>query len=441
MKKEIIIFGLVAFCLCSILLFNMNKKNFETKILEATILYKEDDNLIIEDNNHVRYVINDIDEELGARIVLEYSHINNNVIDKIVSYEVIDEINKNILPVELKDDGLFSDYYIMAYNKLNTMSLSEKISELFLIKYNENIKKDIEKYPFGGIILDKNFFDGKKKNDIIDEINYLQKVSKIPLLIGVNEEGGEINSVSVNKDLAEEMFLSPSELYQKGGLSLIRDDTLKKSNLLYNLGINLNLAPVVDIANKDSYIYERTLKEDITKTSEYAKTIINASKNTGVSYTLKHFPGYSNGIDTHTWVSIDDRTIEEINNDILPFKEGIKVGAEAIMMNHNVVKVLDSNNPASLSLNVHNYLRDDLNFKGVIISDDLDMHALDNISGKVLKALTRGNDLIIISDYEEGLSEISNALINNTISEELINYHVFRVLAWKYYKGMMLDEK
>ena len=94
MKKEIIIFGLVVFSLCSMLLFNMHKNNLESGKIEAVILYKEDDNLVIEDNNHVQYVVNNINEELGTRIILEYNHIDNNIIDKVISYEVINEINK-----------------------------------------------------------------------------------------------------------------------------------------------------------------------------------------------------------------------------------------------------------------------------------------------------------------------------------------------------------
>ncbi len=441
MKKEMMIFGIIIFCLCSMILFNVNKKDMKTEKMEAIIMYKEDNNMVIEDKDHIQYIINNINEELGTKIVLEYANISDNVIDNIISYEVIKEDDPKKVPIELQDDGIFSDYYVMAYNKLNTMAINEKISELFLVKYDEKIKKDLKQYPFGGILFDNYFFDGKNKNDINDEINLLQNVSNIPLLIAVNEEGGEVISVSNNKSIIDSPFLSSSALYQEGGFSLIKEDTLNKSNLLYSLGINLNLAPSVDIANENSYIYNRTLKEDVNKTSEYAKVVIEASKNTGVSYTLKHFPGYSNNIDTHTWVSIDNRTYEEINRDLLPFKEGIKAGAPAIMVGHNVVKSIDSNNPSSLSLNVHNLLRNDLDFKGIIISDDLDMHALDNISNKVLKALTRGNDLIILSDYEEGFKEISNALINNTISEELIDYHVFRILAWKYYKGLMLDEK
>ena len=432
MKKEIIIFGLIVFCLCSFILFNLNKKDFNSKKIEAVILYKNDDKMVIEDKNHIRYLVDDIKENLGTKIILEYSSINNNIIDKIISYEVIKEVG-NILPKLGNDNGIFSDYYTMAYNKLNTMSINEKISELLLVKYQDELDNINNKYTFGGILFDKDYLNNKKKEEITNKIIELNKKSSIPLLIGTSEEGGEYTSFNNT--------LSPSQIYDKGGFNLIKEDIINKSDLLYKLGFNLNLAPVVDISSKDSFIYDRTLKKDIDIISEYAKTVIGASKNTGVSYVLKHFPGYSNNIDTSIWISQDSRTIEEVKNDIKPFSEGIKAKAEAILVSNILVKSIDSNNPASLSLNIHNMLRDDLHFTGTIISDDLDDRALDNVSNKYLKAITSGNDLIITSNYDDAINEIGNALINNTISEELINYHVLRVLSWKFYKGMMLDEK
>ena len=107
-----------------------------------------------------------------------------------------------------------------------------------------------------------------------------------------------------------------------GGFDKIKEDTVKKSNLLYNLGINLNLAPVVDVStNKNDYIYQRTLKQNTELTSTYAKTVIEASKKGKVSYTLKHFPGYGSNTDTHSGIAVENKSYEEIlKNDLPPFK-------------------------------------------------------------------------------------------------------------------------
>ena len=122
-------------------------------------------------------------------------------------------------------------------------------------------------------------------------INNVQNISKIPLITAVDEEGGSVVRISSNNNLTPNKFKSPQTLYKEGGFDLIRQDTIKKSNLLYELGINLNLAPVVDITtNNTDYMYKRTLGENKELTANYAKEVINASKETKVSYCLKHFP-------------------------------------------------------------------------------------------------------------------------------------------------------
>ncbi len=269
-------------------------------------------------------------------------------------------------------------------------------------------------------------------------ITNLQKNSSIPLLTAVDEEGGKVIRISSNPLLSETKFLSSQELYKQGSFNLIKEDTIKKSKLLSNLGINLNLAPVVDIStNKNDYIYERSLGENANITSIYAKTVIEASHNTNVSYTLKHFPGYSSNLDTHTNSSFDNRTYEDImNNDILPFKEGIQANAEAIMISHNTVTSIDKDKPASLSKNITNFLKNELNFTGIIITDDLDMGATNKIISSTKKALLAENNLLIVSDYNR-IDEIKELYNNGEISEELINKLVFKILAWKYYKNLI----
>ena len=274
-------------------------------------------------------------------------------------------------------------------------------------------------------------------------IKDLQKNSKIPLLTAVDEEGGKVVRVSSNPNLASTPFKSPSELYKSGGLDLIRQDTKDKSDLLKNLGLNVNLAPVVDVStNPDDYMYSRSLQQDTSITSNFAKTVIEASKGTGVSYTLKHFPGYGNNADTHTGSATDTRTLDDIkNNDLPPFKSGINAGAEAVLVSHNIVNSIDPDNPASLSPSVHNLLRNDLGFTGIIITDDLAMGATSTLDNAHVKAVLAGNDLIITTDYEESVNSIKAAINDGTISQDMVDKLAFRVLAWKYYKGLMLNVK
>ena len=352
----------------------------------------------------------------------------------------VKEINKKKVSNKSLDNGLFKDYYEKAYQKLEKMSLDEKIGQILLVRYPDNNQKEIvEKYQFGGYLFFGKDFKDKTKDEVIKMIDDSNSVSKIPLLTAVDEEGGIVVRVSSNKNLRSERFLSSSELYKNGGFDRIKADTIEKSNLLKSLGINLNLAPVVDVSvDPNDYMYNRSLQEDAETTAKFSSLVIETSKNTGVSYTLKHFPGYGNNIDTHSGSSVDSRTRKEIeSNDILPFKSGIKSGAEAILFSHNVVTSMDKDNPASLSKTLHDYVRNDLNFTGVVITDDLDMGALKDIENKNVQALLVGNDLLISTDYVESIEKIKQAVDNKLLDEKTLDEHVLRVLAWKYYKGLL----
>lgn len=364
-----------------------------------------------------------------------------NTATKVISPNNISKIkyNENI-PKDWLDDGIFKEYYNSAYNKLITMTLEEKIGQMLLVRYPESNQAEIlKKYKIAGYIFYAKDFENKTTAEVIEMTNNIQNASDIPLLTAVDEEGGKVVRISSNRSLTYEPFKSSSELYKLGGFEAIAADTIYKSYVLSTLGINLNLAPVVDVStNLADYIYERTLQENTELTSAYAKTVIEASKGTGVSYTLKHFPGYGNGKDTHISTSNDNRPYEKIlKNDLPPFVSGINAGAEAIMINHNIVDSIDFENPASLSKKVNIFLRNNLNFTGIIMTDVLEMSALNDITDVNIKAIIAGNDLIITTDYEKSFNEIKDAVNKGIVDENRINNSVFRILAWKYYKNLM----
>ncbi len=419
------------------------------KSLEATVLSYENKKLKVQDKNHIIYTFNNVDMDfyIGSNIVIEYSGILNKNKElqesKVLNYTTPTILtDENDIPIDFQDNGIFKDYYKLAHDKLLTMSLDEKIAQLLLVRYpDENQQEILKKYQFGGYLFFAKDFKDKTKEEVQNMMNILQEVSKIPILTAVDEEGGTVVRVSSNKKLRSEAFKSPKQLYDEGGLEAIKADTIEKSQLLKSLGINLNLAPVVDVStNPDDYMYSRSLGQNTEITSQYAKTVIEASKNTGVSYTLKHFPGYGNNKDTHEESNIDNRTYEDIEkNDLPPFKSGINSLAEAVLVSHNIVNSIDKDNPASLSASVHNLLRNELGFTGIIMTDDLDMGAVKSIDNATVKALLAGNDLVITTDYESSFKSIKEAITNNMLSEELINKLAFRVIAWKYYKGLLFE--
>ena len=435
----------------TILMNSVSKQNnLSVNSLDATVISISDDYLTIRDDNNTIYTleVSSTDLTVGDKILIEYTGL----LDKTSKIQDVSIINYSISKVSQDDydtptttsleDGIFGDYYKLATNKLKTLSLEEKIGQIFLVRYPDmNAISDLEKYGFAGYVFYEKDFANKTKYEVVKMMEELQEASKIPILTAVDEEGGEVVRVSSNANLVDSKFKSPSELYTDGGFDLIKEDTINKSKILNSLGINLNLAPVVDVSSdSDSYIYNRTLKEDTALTATYAKTVITASKGNNVSYVLKHFPGYGNNGNTHIGSSTDTRSYDDIkDNDLPPFEAGIDAGSEAILVSHNIVTAIDDTNPASLSASVHNLLRNDLEFTGVIITDDLAMGAVSNIDNAVVKAILAGNDLIMITDYENSISQVKQALEDGTLSEKQIDNMVTRILAWKYYKGMMYE--
>ena len=319
---------------------------------------------------------------------------------------------------------------------LDNMSVEEKVGQMFMVRVpKEYADKRVSEYHLGGYIMFGRDFDNKTKEEVINNIASWQEASDIPMLIGVDEEGGTVNRISTNTEFRSEPFKSSQELYAEGGFDLIYEDTIIKANFLKELGINVNFAPVVDVStNPDDYIYKRSFGKNANLTSEYAEVVVRAMKESNIASVLKHFPGYGNNADTHTGISIDNRTLETFKeNDFLPFEAGIKAGANMVLVSHNIVTNMDSNNPASLSTRVHEILRNDLGFAGVIITDDLYMDAISKNydSSVAVLAILAGNDLICTTDFESQIPEVIAAVEDGTISIDRINESVRRILELK----------
>lgn len=319
---------------------------------------------------------------------------------------------------------------------LDNMSVEEKVGQMFMVRVpKENADKRVSEYHLGGYIMFGRDFDNKTKEEVMGNIASWQSAADIPMLIGVDEEGGTVNRISTNTEFRSEPFKSSQELYAEGGFDLIYEDTITKANFLKELGINVNFAPVVDVStNPDDYIYKRSFGKNANLTSEYAEVVVRAMKESNIASVLKHFPGYGNNTDTHTGIAIDNRTLETFKeNDFLPFEAGIKAGANMVLVSHNIVTNMDSNNPASLSTRVHEILRNDLGFAGVIITDDLYMDAISKNydSSVAVLAILAGNDLICTTDFESQIPEVIAAVEDGTISIDRINESVRRILELK----------
>ena len=335
-----------------------------------------------------------------------------------------------------------NQYEEKAKEMLGQMNLSEKVGQMFFVRCPENnAEQVVADYHIGAYILFARDFEGKTKQQVTDDIKGYQSKAKIPLLIGVDEEGGTVTRGSRFSNFRASKFKSPMDLYEEGGLEAIDKDTLEKCQLLSSLGINVNFAPVCDVTTDESaFMYSRTLGKDAETTSEYVKRMVYQMKSSNMGSVLKHFPGYGNNKDTHVGSSNDDRSMNDFRKtDFLPFKAGIEAGAQCILISHNVVNAMDSENPASLSSKVHDILRNELGYNGVIITDDLVMDAITGVandSEAAIKAVLAGNDMLISSNYDKQISAVINAVNDGRISEDVINKAVVRVLSWKLSLGL-----
>lgn len=327
-------------------------------------------------------------------------------------------------------------------NTMKTMTLEEKVGQLFMARVPEqNQIMDIQNYHLGGYLLFDRDMAGKGQADVKQTIASYQEASKTPMFIGSDEEGGTVSRLSRNQ-IVSPAFESPQALYQKDGWDGVTKEIDRKAQVFGELGIQLGMFPDADVStDPQSFIYDRTIGMDAKGTSHYVKLSVEEMKKQKLGSILKHFPGYGNNRDSHVEIVTDNRSMEDLRkNDFLPFEAGIKAWADSIMVSHNIVQAIDGNRPASISKPVHDVIRNELGFKGVIMTDDMDMAGLaDFISQEEagLQALQAGNDMILSSSYSTQIPYILEAIKKSEYSEQQLDQSVERLLTWKVELGLI----
>ena len=326
---------------------------------------------------------------------------------------------------------------------LGRMTLEEKVGQLFFVRCPaESAAEDVQTYHLGGYILFGRDTKDKTANELIQAIQSYQDNASIPLLIGVDEEGGSVVRVSSNPCLRSSKFQSPQKLFASGGMERVAADTREKDVLLKALGFNVNLAPVADVStNSSDFIYPRTFGQDAAATAGYVSAVTGQMTADGMGSVLKHFPGYGDNADTHTGIAVDDRPYEDfVNSDFLPFSAGFESGGDmtAVLVSHNIVECMDADLPASLSPEVHRILREELGFDGVVMTDDLAMDAVAAYAGEgAVAVMEAGNDLVLTTDYRTQIPKVIQAVETGTLDEAVINTACRRVLRWKQSLGLL----
>ncbi|MDW7771701.1 MAG: glycoside hydrolase family 3 N-terminal domain-containing protein [Desulfobulbaceae bacterium] len=319
------------------------------------------------------------------------------------------------------------------------------------IRHDHWIAESIIDECLGGVILFDKSIDGSRRNiessgQLLDLISTLQGFAEIPLFIAIDQEGGQVSRLKESDGFPATRsagFLSrqPDPAEAAAWMEMM-------ATTLALHGINLNLAPVVDLdINPENPIisrYERSYGKDVDLVVRYASMFIEAHHRHGVACCLKHFPGHgSSREDSHLgFVDITDCWQER---ELEPYKRLFAAGiADAVMTAHVIHRGLDPQSlPATLSGNMLNsLLRRELGFSGLIVSDDLQMKAISkrwNLEEAVQMAVLAGVDLIVIGNNlalekdvaARGIRAIEKLLADGRIDEERLYASLERIGALK----------
>lgn len=336
-------------------------------------------------------------------------------------------------------------------------SLRDKIGQMFIARTPQNLgeaENDAAKYNLGGYIIYDADLQNFTQQEFASKMANYQKAARVPLLIGIDQEGGNVSRLTHSGMFKEngDQFKFPRQQYedaektQKGsGMTAVFNYAKQNVALLHQLGINWNFAPDADFSNETgSFIYQRSFGQNYQETANYIKQVVPAWQNDNqVAATLKHFPGYGDAADTHTGFAHVKKSQSEImKNDVLPFKAGINAGVDSVMVTHVIYNKIDPKYPASLSKKVDKLLRHNCHFKGVVVTDALEMGAIQDFAKKHhvnadVLAAKAGNDMIMSADYRSGIPAIAKAVSKKQIHASQINASVKRILLLKNKLGLL----
>lgn len=330
---------------------------------------------------------------------------------------------------------------------LSKMSLDEKLGQLFIVGFpqdelDQQLKEHVEKYHIGSFIFFKRNMrssaDTKKFTQSLQSLS-LEK-NKAPALIAIDQEGGNVTRIETKPRMP--YFFHLGDINNSDLIYKLGSFTAK---VITDLGFNLNLAPVLDLADPadGSFISLRSFGSIPAKVSKLGYSYSKGLLDNNVIPTAKHFPGLGNlTTDPHTSMTSRSLSLQDLDSaDLIPFKEYAKLGpSTVVMLSHIVYDKLDpSRTPASFS----NYIIDDLlrkrvGFKGVVITDDLHMKSSSSTltpSQAALSAIKAGADIVMLSwslpEQRKSFEALKKAVLKGELAESKINEKVLRILYLK----------
>ena len=316
--------------------------------------------------------------------------------------------------------------------KLNGLNLEQKIGQLFIVGFEgKKLTPDTEKmikelHPGGILLLKRNIENENQLKELIDS---LQKTALedtgLPLFIAIDEEGGMVSRLEWLDKFSQQEIENQELAYKIGE---------KRADALKNLGINLNLAPVLDAGEPGDFIFKRGFQKEPKTSGILANALIRGQKEAGVLVAIKHFLGYGGiSFNPEEKLAVIDG-IPEISQ----FKEANNSCPEMVMVSNAVYKEVDKDLPFSFSPRGIEFLRNELKGDYLIISDDLAQNSLlrelslEEIVSLPIKA---GVDVLIFSGWrlpvEDGVLAFRGTVKKGEILEARINQSVLKIIETK----------
>ena len=356
------------------------------------------------------------------------------------------------------DDTPVTDAQKTAQATLASMTEDEKLWQLFFVTpeaitnvntatvAGEATKNALAQYPVGGIVyFAKNLEDRAQAAALLANT---QSYAKIPLFLGVDEEGGTVSRIGANEALGGTKVADMRSFGQSADPAQVYAAGQTLAANLTGLGFNLDFAPDCDVVSGvDSVIGSRSFGSDPELCASLAGVIVKSLRAEGVVSCLKHFPGYGSAVtDDHYGTSTLSKTLEELEScDFLPFASGIESGAAFVMVSHlSVPEVTGDETPGDLSSKiVSELLRNKLGFQNVIITDAQNMGAITDhytSAEAAVQALSAGVDMVLMpDDLQAAYDGVLAAVQNGTLTEARINESVLRILTVKAHFGILTE--
>lgn len=340
-----------------------------------------------------------------------------------------------------------------AAERLASMSLEEKVGQIFMPSFRMNRPGDYElmiqlitKYYVGGILLLKGrgVLPGEEKTPLeeIELIHSLQRHAAMPLLISQDLEWGLSQCLRQVIRFPYNMTLGAIQ-----NTSLIYELGKEIGRQCKLLGVHINFAPVVDVNSnpKNPVIHARSFGGNINEVTDRALLYMQGMRDAGIISCAKHFPGHGDTeVDSHYDLPVikHDRAVLEMR-ELYPFKKMIQADVPMIMTAHLHIPALDdtANLPSSLSKPVvTDLLKNELGFKGIVVTDGLTMQGVSKYLGSgqaAVMAVLAGNDLLIDSeDPIEAINAVIKAIEDGIIKEEQINESALKIVRAKQWAGL-----